>query len=394
LRADNESRALGYTTLTAAGRGAIGVIAVWGHGALTAVDAAFRPTRGRSLAETPPGRPRLGRIGRGLGDEVVAVVLEESPPAVEIQCHGGPAALALVVEALRDAGLQPAELAAWAEQQSGSPIRAAALVDLGSAPTVRAASILLDQATGSLERELDQLIAEISPESTTQALERIDRLIAQGSIGVKLTTGWRVVIRGRPNVGKSRLLNALAGYQRAVVASTPGTTRDVITIPAAFDGWPVQLIDTAGVRETEDELESVGIKRAAAQARSADLVLQVLDRSEPLTTEDRVLLEHSTAERMILVASKADLPPKWGPEDPALNGSAILVVSAECGEGLESLMTAVSEAIVPEPPRPKSGVPFRQNQLDCLRAAASALGRNQTEKALAALSILHRGGRH
>jgi tRNA modification GTPase len=375
------------TTLTAAGRGAIGVVAVWGPGALAAADAAFRPARGPSLAATRPGRPRLGRVGRGLGDEVVAVVLDESPPSVEIQCHGGAVALALVIEALQAAGAEAVEPARWAERQAGSPLRAAALVDLASAPTVRAASILLDQAGGALDREIEQLRQGLVGGAASGALEGLDRLIERGRIGVKLLPGWRVVIRGRPNVGKSRLLNALAGYQRAIVDPTPGTTRDVVTVVAAFDGWPVQLIDTAGIRAAEDDLEQAGIERAAQQAEAADLVLLVLDRSEPLREEDHELLSGASAASApaMLVANKADLPAAWAPEDPALAGPPIQVVSAECGEGLDGLIPAIVERLVPKPTAPGAGVPFRPEQLEFLRAAAHALARGDVTEALTAL---------
>ena len=132
---------------------------------------------------------------------------------------------------------------------------------------------------------------------------------SRGQVGVRLTTGWRVVIAGRPNVGKSRLLNALAGYQRAIVDPTPGTTRDLVTALTAFDGWPVELVDTAGVRETDDAIERSGIDRTLRQTETADLVLKVLDRSEPLQVDDRTLM--SGPGPALLVAGKADLPPAW-----------------------------------------------------------------------------------
>src|SRR5690348_9720203 len=146
------------TTLTGSGRGAVGVIAVWGPAALSVVDAAFRPGRGPSLSATAPGRLRLGRMGEGLGDEVVAVVLGGSPPAVEVHCHGGQAAVRLVTQSLRDAGADLTDPSEWALHHAGSPVRAEAMLDLASASTVRAASILLDQAQGALDRELARIL--------------------------------------------------------------------------------------------------------------------------------------------------------------------------------------------------------------------------------------------
>ena len=173
----------------------------------------------------------------------------------------------------REAGAELVEPAVWAEHTGESPIRAAALLDLTRAPTLRTAEILLEQTQGALDRELSRLIEEIRGPHHL-ALEHLDRLIAHGQVGVRLTTGWRVVIAGRPNVGKSRLLNALAGYQRAIVDPTPGTTRDLVTALTAFDGWPVELVDTAGMRETDDAIERSGIDRTLRQTETADLVLQ------------------------------------------------------------------------------------------------------------------------
>ncbi len=235
--------------LTAEGRGAIAVLRIWGPKALEVADAVFRPHRGARLAETRRGQLRIGRIGRGLGDEVVAVVLDGDPPAVEVQCHGGAAAIALVVEAFQAAGATSADSRQLAERHSDDPFAHDALDDLARAPTVPTAEILLDQAEGALCRELVLLGQSITDEPD-RALAQIARLIGHARVGLRLLDGWRVVIAGRPNVGKSRLFNALVGYTRAIVDPTPGTTRDVVSVRAVFGGWPVNLADTAGLRST------------------------------------------------------------------------------------------------------------------------------------------------
>jgi len=373
------------TILTPPGRGAVAVVRVWGRGAVAVGDVVFRPARGSGLAGTKAGRLRLGRIGRGLGDEVVAVVIAEDPPVVEIQCHGGSAAVDLVVEALADAGAQLAEPALWAEQTGESSIRAAALLDLTQAPTVRTAEILLEQAQGALDCELARLIEEMRG-LRHLALEHLDRLIARSQVGMRLVHGWRVVIAGRPNVGKSRLLNALAGYQRAIVDSTPGTTRDLVTALTAFDGWPVELVDTAGVRETDDAIERSGIDRTLQQTATADLVLPLLDRSEPLRDEDHVLIGRPGPS--LLVATKADLPAAWEPSDPTLAGRRIRVVSAQRGDGLDELIAAIVAALVPNPPEPATGVPFRRPHLDRLERGRAALEGGNCELAIQSLESL------
>ncbi len=376
------------TTLTGSGRGAVGVLAVWGHGALSVVDAVFRPNRGPSLSATPPGRLRLGRIGRGLGDEVVAVVLEELPPGVEVQCHGGAAALTLVKSALQEAGAEPAEPAEWAGHHLSTPTRAEALVDLAFATTIRAASILLDQAHGSLDRQLDEVLNRIRAGQPAPALDRIGRLLSLGTLGSRLASGWRVVIRGRPNVGKSRLFNTLAGYQRAIVDPTPGTTRDVVGVDVAFDGWPIRLLDTAGVRATGDDLERSGIERTLREAGAADLILQVVDLSEPLQEEDRRWHSAKTPAPTIVVANKADLPAAWALECAAFDGTPAVTVSAKLEEGIDRLIEAVVGMLVPEAPEAGAGVPFRIEHLDSLQAAACALRHGDTDGAIRALELL------
>ncbi|WP_435011177.1 GTPase [Tundrisphaera lichenicola] len=337
--------------LTAPGRGAIAVIRVWGEGALRVADSAFRPIRGKGLASSRPCRLRVGRIGSGLGDEVVAVVIEGHPPEVEVQCHGGPAAVALVVEALTVGGAKLRSDRAWARHSAGSSLRAEATLALAKAPTLRGAEILLDQAEGALDEELRRVI-ESEP---TEAIAILESLLDRARVGVRLVVGWRVVLAGRPNVGKSRLLNALAGYERAIVDPTPGTTRDVVTVPAAFGGWPVELADTAGLRESDDPIEARGVALARARQGEADLVLVVLDRSQPLIEMDRaVIAGHPGA---LVVANKSDLPAAW---DPASLGAR--TVSAERGDGIDDLVGAIAARLVPEAPLPGSGVPFRPIQ--------------------------------
>ena len=250
---------------------------------------------------------------------------------------------------------------------------------------MRTAEILLEQTQGALDLELTRLIEEIRGPRHL-ALEHLDRLIARGHVGVRLTTGWRVVIAGRPNVGKSRLLNALVGYQRAIVDPTPGTTRDLVTTLTAFDGWPVELVDTAGLRETDDATERSGIDRALQETETADLVLQLLDRSEPLRNEDHALFRHSG--RSLMVATKADLPAAWEPSDPALAGRPFRVVSAERGDGLDELIASVVTALVPIVPDPAAGVPFRRTYLDRLEQVRAGLGAGKLEIAIQSIEAM------
>jgi len=366
--------------LTPEGRSAIAVVRVWGPDAIAVADAAFRPRSGFGLAATEPGRLRLGRMGAGLGDEVVAVVLGGGPPEVEVQCHGGLAPPALVVEALVAAGAVRVSSEDWIARSGRSALAVAAEIDLARAPTVRSAEILLEQAQGALEAEVCRLI-EFVPADLPAALATLAALLRRAAVGLHLVCGWRVVLAGRPNVGKSRLLNALAGYQRAIVTPTPGTTRDVVTLRTALDGWPVELADTAGLRPTVDPIEATGIALARARQRAADLVLVVLDRSEPRTAADaEVLADHPDALR---VANKSDLPAAW---DAQLLGA--LPISAQTGDGIERLISTLARRLVPEPPAPGSGVPFRAEQVRRLERARRLLTGGRTAAALRALDTL------
>ena len=345
------------------------MVRVWGIGAMKVADRVFRPALGGPLSASPFGRLRVGRVGEGMGDEVVAVVVEGNPPEVEIQCHGGSAAVALVVEALRDGGARTRSPRAWAWHSNGSRIRAEAAVALASSPTARVAEILLDQAQGALDEELRGVIEA----DLAVALVRLDELIGRAVVGTRLVEGWRVVLAGRPNVGKSRLLNALAGFHRAIVDPTPGTTRDVVTVSAAFDGWPVELADTAGLREAFEPIEAEGVALALDRQRLADLVVVVLDRSEPLGEDDRaILLDHPGG---LVVANKSDLPGRW--EESSVEG---LAISAERGDGIEGLMEAIVERLIPQVPIAGSGVPFLPTHLRRLRAIRACFQSGRVER--------------
>jgi tRNA modification GTPase len=356
--------------LTRSDRGAIAVVRVWGPGAIEVVDSVFRPRRGGPLRSAPPGRLRLGRAGVGLGDEVVAVRLEGLPPSVEIHGHGGLAAVDSVVRALQDAGAVLAEGDPAGHTDGRDRIRAEAMEDLAAAPTLRAAEILLDQSRGALQAAMERLLID-ARQSRKSARARLERLIRLGAVGTRLVQGWKVVIAGRPNVGKSRLFNALAGFDRAIVNPAPGVTRDVVSFRTAFGGWPVELSDTAGERVTDDPVENLGIARSRSEKQDADLVLLVLDRSERLQAVDQHLLE--TTAGALVVANKCDLIPAWDLAAAGVAGARIQSVSAETGQGLVELVGAMGSRLVPEPPSPGAAVPFRADHVHGLERARACL---------------------
>ncbi len=359
-----------FRVLTAEGRGAIAVLRVWGPGAVGLVDSLFRPHRGTALGRTAPGRLRLGSVGIGPGDEVVAVRVEGATPAVELHCHGGTAAIAAVVRSLEDAGAVRGDDESDPLGSKPARIDAQAWQDLAAAPTLRVAEVLLDQAHGALRTALDRLIAG-SASGTTPDPSALDVLIGRAAVGLRLIGGWKVVIAGRPNVGKSRLFNALAGYERSIVNARPGVTRDVVSLRTAFGGWPVEVCDTAGERAAEDAVERLGIARSQAERRDADLILVVLDRSDPLQAVDRELL--GTESPALAVANKCDLPAAWDAGLANPRPGEIHTVSAETGEGLDVLVAAMASRLVPEPPPPSAAVPFREDHRQGLIRARACL---------------------
>lgn len=377
------------SVLTAAGRGAIAVIRIEGPEAIELADAVFRPRSGGPLGRTPSGRPRLGRAGAGLGDEVVAVRFQSDPPAVEFQCHGGTAAVESVLAALREAGAS-VDAAGSKPRLPADLFRAQALADLPFAPTLRTAEILLDQLHGALGEAMDRL-REQARQPLDGCAATLDALIRSAAIGTRLLQGWSVVIAGRPNVGKSRLFNALAGFDRSIVADVPGVTRDVVTVRTAVEGWPVELRDTAGLRPTVDAVEGLGVELTRQEIRAADLVLLVFDRSVPFEAEDRELL--AASERGIVVANKSDLPAAWSLDTVEQTGRQPLEVSARTASGVDELLRRIAAQLVPEPPEPGAGVPFRVEHLRSLERARDCLEQRDFEGFLFQLEEMARGPR-
>jgi len=374
--------------LTGSGRSAIAVIRVWGPNAVATADAVFRPHAGPRLADTEPGRPRVGRVGTGVGDEVVAVVIDPPPtaPEAEIQCHGGLAAVELVLEALRDAGAALRDADDWVRHQGPTPLRAEARLDLARAETLRTSRVLMDQEAGALDRELERIAESIAtePDEVTQS---VNRMIKRSLVGLRLLSGWRLVLCGRPNVGKSRLINALAGFERSIVSEVPGTTRDVVAARLAIDGWPVQVADLAGLREAGDTIESAGIQAARRTIAQADLILLVLDRAEPLEPTDRALLAEFPA--ALTVANKIDLPEAWSRAELE---RPTIAVSAERGDGIDALVHEIGRGLVSEPPPENAAVPFRSEHVRILKRAQRLLESGRVQAARNAVERLRRRG--
>lgn len=361
--------------LTPPGRGAVATILVAGSGAIELVSRFFSPASGQPLAEFSLRRVVFGSF-RSLEDAAEEVVVGlNAQDHVEIHCHGGTFAAAAVMKALVSVG---AEAVAWQqvpERYEADRIAAEARVALAAARTEKTSLILLAQYHGSLRKGLSEILdlIEREPADVTAALACLDRLLASASLGQQLTHPWRVFIAGPPNVGKSSLMNALVGYQRSIVFDQPGTTRDLLTAVAALDGWPIELVDSAGLRDSQDSLEAAGIARAEAGLAAADLVLWVRDASQPAGN----LPGNSS---FLVVNNKADLLRATEMQD-----SKSLTVSALTGFGVDKLCRQIVQRLVPVPPTRGEPVLFTQRQELLVAEAAGAL-RNQ--RLAAAISLL------
>jgi tRNA modification GTPase len=344
--------------LTPPGRAAIATVGLCGPQAWELIRQRFQTRSGKALPETPTaGRFWLGRAGAASADEVVLAVKGMQPlPWLELHGHGGREVVRLLLEEFERAGCLPCSWRDFLNHTGEDFPRGQAAVALASATTTRTAAILLDQYHGAFGAALSSILAALDRGDHATAEERLAELARFAPLGRRLTAPWRVVVAGAPNVGKSSLVNALAGYQRSVVAPTPGTTRDVVSTRLAIDGWPVELIDTAGLRTDAGTLEKQGIELARRQVAQADLCLWLLDASALPIWPDVL------ASQVRLVVNKVDVPPAWD-----LNQAVgALRVSAQTGEGLPELCAILSRWLVPDLPGPGAAVTFTQELTEAI----------------------------
>lgn len=373
--------------LTAAGRGAIAVIAVDGPAAHRCVGDCFEPAtplavRSRASATFPINAIRYGRwlgpLGAGearggrSGESVVVVAT--ATDRIEVHCHGGRAAVAAILDDLAAVGAETADADALQLRHGASAEQLEMGRILAATSTVRTAAIALDQTRGAMRRFTASIRSQLvgsEVAASEHALEvvrpRIGEVLDRVPLGLHLVEPWNIVLAGPPNVGKSSLLNALLGYDRAITFAAPGTTRDVVSADSAIDGWPVRMSDTAGVRETSDVLESEGVSRALQTLIRADLVLLVIDMGEGMTATHRTIAARTSAP-CLTVRNKADLhePDRSHWDDAPFD------VSATRGTGIDRLVAGIGRALVPRPPAPGDPVPVTELQRRFLRAALEA----------------------
>ncbi|HSW49681.1 MAG TPA: tRNA uridine-5-carboxymethylaminomethyl(34) synthesis GTPase MnmE [Bryobacteraceae bacterium] len=362
---------------TPPGRGGLGVVRLSGR---EATPIAERFLRFHSAPEWKPWSTVLAEVTDSEGSPVdqVVVAFFEGPRSytvedvVEISCHGSPVVLRHVVERACQAGARPAEpgeftFRAYINGRIDLP-QAEAVRDLIAATTLYQAKVAARQMEGSVSREVGPLkehllglIAlleagidfaddDVPVASTEDILQRLDPLLAgirrlAGSYayGHLVHEGLSLAIVGRPNVGKSSLFNRLVEQDRAIVTEIPGTTRDLVSEAASLEGIPVKYMDTAGIREGESAVETLGVERSFRAMADADLAVVVVDLSLPLEEDDLELIRKASEQgRHLVVGNKCDLA-----RQARLEGEAV-IVSALTGEGIAGLRRAILARIAPE----------------------------------------------
>ena len=367
---------------TPIGEGGLAVIRLSGPQAFSIADGCFSPVGKSALKPSAAATHTIhfGHIVRNgaVVDEVLLSVMRAPQTftredVVEISCHGGLLPAKTVLDALLENGARLAEPGEFTRRAFLNGridlAQAEAVADLIHSRTELALRAANEQLAGKLSQRINVLRDEmvktlahieahidfpdedIAPDTKEQLVHRLENAIATmsellgtASEGQILRRGIRAAIIGRPNAGKSSLLNQLLGRDRAIVSAIPGTTRDTIEETANIRGLPVVFIDTAGLRAARDEIEQEGIRRSRQSLQQAELVLHVLDSSEPFIDEDRNYLAELDGKKRIVVLNKVDLPAQLVPPS-TLDTRQAVPVSCVTGQGIESLKDTIRNLV-------------------------------------------------
>lgn len=396
---------------------AIGIVRLTGPDTCRILDGVFAPANGRPMSAQTPRKLVFGRAldrSGGVIDEALAVLFPgpnsyTGEDCAEIHCHGSPVVLDEVLAAAFARGARQARGGEFTQRAflSGRMdlIQAESVADLIDAESAGAARNAVGQLQGRMSRSVggiyDALMdvvsrfyaivdypdEEIEPlqqaqieQTLAESAERLDALLATFSRGRLLKSGVPAVILGKPNAGKSSLLNALLGYDRAIVTDIAGTTRDTVEEKVLVGSVLLRLCDTAGIRDAADTVERLGVERAQQAAQRAELALLVLDGSAPLTREDEEAIAAARrARRMLVLVNKADLPQVLDTAALRVRFGEVIPLSARSGAGVDALCRAVEELFAGgETPRGELLTNARQAEsaqraLDAVRRAEQAL---------------------
>ena len=395
---------------------AIGIVRVSGQGCFALCDKVFRALNDRHFSAQEPRKMIYGDmldaegrvIDRGLAVRFPGPHSYTGEDSAEFHCHGSPVVLRELLGALFAAGARQAKAGEFTRRAFLNGrldlTQAEAVIDLIDAETAAAARNAAAQLDGGLRRVLepiqdallditsrfyavvdypDEDIEDIRPEQIRETLAEtesaLERLLATGQRGKVLKAGVRTAIVGRPNAGKSSLLNALAGYERAIVTDIPGTTRDTVEESVLCGGVLLRLIDTAGIRDTEDIVEQKGVERSRQAITSADLVLAVVDGTEKPTGAGEIFRLAAECPHWIAVYTKRDLAPPYmvlaSSPAPAVPPAASVSLSSVTGEGLDRLESAVAALFPAGDPKEAGSLLTDQRQEEAVRRARDAVRR-------------------
>ena len=387
---------------------AIGIIRLTGDDCAIIGGKVFTCKNGKPLQEAPNRKLILGELHDKQGRVIDSgcAIYTRGPHSytgedtVEFHCHGSPAVLAAGLEALYCAGAKPAKRGEFTKRAflNGQLdlTQAEAVIDLIEADSAEAAANAAGQVGGKLQKKLDPIYDDLtnlcshfhavldypdediedfglaSYESSLKAdAKALNDLLQTYNQGRILRQGVAAAIVGKPNVGKSSLLNALAGYDRVIVTEVAGTTRDTVEETVMVGNTRLRLIDTAGIRETDDRIEAMGVERSRQAVENADLVIFVCDGSKPLTEEDEAVIDFcSEHEHAIALINKSDIGCKVEPCD--LPFMYVIKICAKTGEGLDLLAGVVDEMFEGEAPCDGS-ILTNARQFDAIRRAYEAM---------------------
>ena len=406
---------------TAWGEGGIGIVRISGPKAKNVLERIFVPMRQRPIENR---KMTYGKIidpqDGSVVDEVLAVYMKgphtyTTEDVAEINCHGSIVALRKTLALTLQGGARMAEPGEFTKRAFLNGridlSQAEAVIDLIRAKTDRSFDVAMGQMEGSISREIKEIRAKLMDvlvnitvnldypdedieeitygtlESQLQEIEDdLDRLLSTARTGRLLREGLSVAIIGKPNVGKSSLMNRFLRESRAIVTDIPGTTRDIIEESMSLRGIPVKLIDTAGIRSTEDIIEKIGIEKSREALNQADLVIFVLDGSREISREDREIAEGIRNKKTLILVNKADLTQivtesqikQWMPE------SRVILTSMESGEGVKEVEDLIYDMVF-------EGQVTQENRLLITNVRHADLMKQAKEEIQMALSMCRRG---
>ena len=389
--------------------GGIGVIRISGEEAVSVADSVFRSVSGKALSSLKGYSALFGHVydGDSLIDECVALVFRgpksyTGEDVVEISCHGGLYVTQRVLRTVFNAGAVPAEAGEFTKRAflNGKIdlAEAESVMNVISAHGQQALDAALNTLDGKLSGQIKNVAAALTNvsagiavwtddpdedvpvaheenvrEVVTEALGKLDELMSRFDSGRAVTEGVSAAICGHPNVGKSTLMNQLTGFDRSIVTPVAGTTRDVVEETVRLGDIVLRLADTAGIHESDDLVESIGIDRSMQKLRTSQIVLAVFDGSQELTDDDMNLLSECRNRRAVAIINKTDLEMKTDPEKIREYIDDVVYLSAMNGEGIAQLQTALERLLGTAELDTSSGMLSSERQYSCCRSAAESL---------------------